>query len=47
MTADARPDDRQPTPVPLDEKVDHVPGSPADGSRPADKDKQRSADRAS
>ena len=29
MTADARPDDRQPAPAPLDEKVDHVRGSPA------------------
>ena len=29
MTADARPDDRQLTLAPLDEKVDHVRGSPA------------------
>jgi len=29
MTADARPDDRQPALAPLDEKVDHVRGSPA------------------
>jgi Thioredoxin len=29
VTADARPDDRQPAPAPLDEKVDHVRGSPA------------------
>src|ERR1700757_3748028 len=29
MTADARPDDRQLTLAPLDERVDHVRGSPA------------------